>query len=207
MSDRTTQNKDRARREGTGMRGRSCEGFALARVEARRSGAFLRNAPLGKQMPWPPVASSAPLRRMAQSTLCGESGVGLSSDSLEISLTSCRAGARRRRGRPLRKNIIGHEMARGAAASMKQFLNYGRFRNARQPLALLNQQARDHGARGFVDPLIEQRANLFAEIGGMTKTGEFIVLERIAGSREKKLPRGLGLGTGHGRLLKELVRT
>lgn len=205
ISDRTMQNEDRAQRDGTGMRRVSCEGFALARVEARRSDAFLRHASLARRMPWPPMPMSAPPRPMAQSVPCGESGAGLSSKTRKINLTSCGAGAWRRRSRPIRKNIIGHEMAPGAVAPMKQFLDYGRFRNARQPLALLNQQARDHGARGFIDPLIEQRANLFAQIGGMTETGEFIALERVAGSREKELPWGLGLGTGHGRLLKELV--
>jgi hypothetical protein len=207
MSDRTTQNEDRAHRDGTGMHGGLCEGKALARAEAQRSGAFLKSAPLGKQMPCPPVVSSASLRRMAQSVPCGENGIGLSSETRKINLTLCGAGAWRRRSRPLRKYIIGHEMASGVSLLRKDFFRRGLFGNRRLPLALVHQQARHHGAGGFIDPLIEQRANLFAEIGGMAKTGEFVALQRITGSREKELPGRLGLGTGHRRLLEELIRT
>lgn len=205
MSDRTMGGKKPMQSERTRMRGGLREGFAHARVEARRIDAFRRNASIGKQMPWPLAASSALRRRTAQRAFCGEGSVGLWSDCREISLTSCGAGSWRRRGRPLRKNIIGHEMASGAVAPMKQFFDDGRFRNTRLAFALLNQQARHHGAGGFVDPLIKQRANLLAQIGSMTKTREFVTLERVARSGEKKLPRRLGLRTGHGRLLQELV--
>jgi hypothetical protein len=175
----------------SGSAGRPCgsrEGFALARVEARRSDAFPRNASPSRKTPWWPAPSGVHLRRMAQRVLRGESSVELSSDSLEINLTSRGAGASGRRGGSVRKNIIGREMAPGIFLLRKNLFRGGLFRSGRWPLPLVHQQSREHGASGFVDPLIEQGANLLAEIGGMTKTGEFVALQRIARSREKKLP-------------------
>lgn len=75
-------------------------------------------------------------------------------------------------------------------------------RYAGRTFALLDQPAREHGAGVFFDPLVEQSANLLAEIGGVSQTREFVTLERIARRREKKLPRRLRVGTGHVGLLK-----
>ena len=47
-------------------------------------------------------------------------------------------------------------------------------------------------AAEFSHPKIEKRANLLAEIGSMAETREFITLQRVARSGEKKLPRRLG---------------
>ena len=207
MRDRAKQNEYRAQRDDTGMRGGLCEGFSLAQAEARRSDTLLWCVSLGKPMRCQPAPLSAPLRRLAQSVLCSESGASLSSKTRKINLTSCGAGAWRRRSRALRKNIIGHEMASGTSLLRKDFFRRRLFGNRRGPLALVYQQAREHGAGGFIDPLIEQRANLFAQIGGMTETGEFVALQRITRSREKELPGRLSLGTGHRRLLEELLIT
>ena len=82
-----------------------------------------------------------------------------------------------------------------------QFLARSVFRGAVWLVTLLDQPAGKHGAGVFVDPLVEQSANLLAEIGGMGKAREFIALERSTRSREKEFPRRLGWGTGHDGLL------
>jgi hypothetical protein len=44
--------------------------------------------------------------------------------------------------------------------------------------------------------MIKQGRNLRADIGGVRKTRQFKALQRILGSREKELPRGLGRTSG-----------
>ncbi len=68
---------------------------------------------------------------------------------------------------------------------------------------LLQQPAREHGCGIFLDPKVEERANFLAKIGGMTKTGEFKALQRVARGREKELPRRLSLEVVHAGLLGE----
>jgi hypothetical protein len=75
------------------------------------------------------------------------------------------------------------------------------FRLARGSFALLDEPARQHGTSVFLEPLIEKRANLLAEVGSVTQAREFVTLKRIARGREKKLPRRLRLGTEHKSLL------
>jgi len=116
----------------------------------------------------------------------------------KITSTSCSAANCGRRRGSTRKNIIGHGMSRRG----EQFLARGVFWSASRALLLPDQPAREQGARIFLDPLIEQGADFLAEIGGMTETRKFVALERIARSREKELPRGLGWGTGHVGLLE-----
>jgi len=63
--------------------------------------------------------------------------------------------------------------------------------------ALSDKPARN-GCRGvFFQPLIHQRADLLAEIGGMTQAGQFIALQAVARSGKQKLPRGLGAVASH----------
>ena len=64
-------------------------------------------------------------------------------------------------------------------------------------LALLDEPAGDHGVGVFIEPLIEERRNFLAEIGGVAKPGEFIALQGIAGSGEKELPRRRSAAIGH----------
>lgn len=137
---------------------------------------------------------------------------------LGIGCTSHGASNFSRRDGSIRKIIIGHRMRygawhrtghgaghgtrRGMDVRRKQSLARSVFRDARRTLALLDQPAREHGAGVLFHPLIEQRANLLAEIGGVGKARELVALERVARSREKKLPRRLGWGTGHVSLLR-----
>ncbi len=86
---------------------------------------------------------------------------------------------------------------RGMAACREQISGRGVLGSAGWTFALFDEPAGEQGAGVLFHPLIEQSANLLAEIGSMGKTGKFIALERIARGREKELPRRLGLGTGH----------
>lgn len=68
-----------------------------------------------------------------------------------------------RRSTPIRKKIIGH----GMLVLRSNFTGMSRLRFARRSFALLHEPARQHGARVFLEPLIEKRANFLSEIGGM----------------------------------------
>ena len=116
----------------------------------------------------------------------------------KMAITSCWTAVGRGRSRPIRKNIIGHTVP----VLGKQIREGGGFVGVRSALALVHQQAREHGFGIFLDPLLEERGDLLAEIGGMAEAGEFKTLERGTGSGEQKLPRELGLVNGHGDLLR-----
>jgi len=98
----------------------------------------------------------------------------------------------------LREKIIGHSVC-----SIKPRFRPGHsVRDQRRTLALLHQPARQHGRGVLFQPLVEQGTDLLPEIGGMTQTCQFVRLQRIARSGQKKLPRRLGLVAGHGILLR-----
>ena len=97
------------------------------------------------------------------------------------------------RGVSIRKKIIGHRMRDGIAG----FASGKQVRLARGAFAFLQKETRKSCVRVVVHPLIKQGRNLLADIGGMRKTRELKALQRILGSREKKLPRGLGRTSGH----------
>ena len=68
-------------------------------------------------------------------------------------------------------------------------------------LALVNQPT-GHGRRGILlEPLVHQRADLFAKVGGMAEAREFIALQAVTRSSQQKLPGGLGAVAGHEGLL------
>ena len=191
------------RRDDMEERAAASDRGAPGRSAWLRGALTLRPRPLG----------TAP-RRIARSVIRDGVGGEASLKNSRISCTSCGTSNFSRWGESIRENIIGHRMRHGAwranrhgigcgmAVRGKQALTWTVFRNARRPLALLDEPARQHGAGVFLDPLIEQSANLLAEIGGMTEAREFVALKRIARSREKKLPRRLGWGTGHVSLLR-----
>jgi len=112
----------------------------------------------------------------------------------KIVFTSSRASVCGRRDRPIRKKIIGH----GMSIFRERFSSERIFRRLLRTFPLFHQPARQHGGGIFLDPKIEKRADLLAEIGGMTETREFITLQRVARSGEKKLPRRLGFAVIHG---------
>jgi hypothetical protein len=94
-----------------------------------------------------------------------------------------------RRGRAIRKKIIGH----GMSASRERFSRGNVLLPLLRAFPLLHQPAGQHGCGILLHPKIEKRANLLAEIGGMAETREFIALQRISRSGEEKFPRWLGL--------------
>ena len=101
------------------------------------------------------------------------------------------------RSRLIREEIIGHRMRAVRPIAGARFGGGLCLCDARRALTLLHQPAREHGGGIFLQPGIEHLADLFAEIGGMTKPRKFVALERIARSREQKLPRRLRLMHGH----------
>ncbi len=130
-------------------------------------------------------------------------GSGIASGKLwierrKIAITSSWAAICGRGDRPIRKKVIGH----GRSVLRERFTGANVFLHLLRAFPLLHQPARQHGRGIFFHPLVEKRANLLAEIGGMTKTREFIALQRISRSREKKLPRRLCLVVGHAGLLE-----
>jgi hypothetical protein len=179
-----------ARRSGEVLEAQGC--VALARCEPKSTVRLPRSQPLGTPMsPW-----------------LGRIGTGVT--RLEkiikprMSRSSSTRTARMRLRSPLmREEIIGHRMRarRGVLAVVPAAgprLGGGlRLRNAERALMLLHEPAREHGRGIFLQPGIQQLADLFAEIGGMTEPRKFVALERIARSREQKLPGRLRLVHGH----------
>lgn len=149
------------------------------------AGAFLsrtRNAPAGGR------GSDAPFGNFH-----GNVGTPLR----KMTFTSRGAANCCRRGRSIRKNIIGHGAGQGMSVRWKQFLARCVFRGPWRPLALFDQPARKHGASILLHPLLEQGANLLPEVGRVAETRKLVALQRVTRCREKELPRRLGVGTGH----------
>jgi hypothetical protein len=80
------------------------------------------------------------------------------------------------------QKIIG----RSAILGNRRFGNPGAVGNRSGMLTLIDEVAREQRGRVFLEPLIEQRRNLFAEIGGVPETGKLIGLERVARSGKQK---------------------
>ena len=159
----------------------ACAGCALARK------ASLTNRMNGGTPPSHRASNGASVR------FSGE----LCESSQKMAITSRWAAIWGRRTRPIRKKIIGHSMP----ASRRRFAR-GSGLPLRRPLALLHQPARQHGGGILLEPLVEKRGDLLPEIRSMAETREFVALERAARSREKELPRGLGLLAMHKVLLE-----
>ncbi len=119
-----------------------------------------------------------------------------------IAFTSSGASICGRRSRPIHKKIIG----RGVCIFRETLTRGSVFLHLLRAFLLLHQPARQHGCGVFLDPKVEQRADLLAEIGGMVEPREFIALQRVPRSRKKKLPRRLSLVVVHGGLLEERLR-
>ena len=101
----------------------------------------------------------------------------------------------------IRQKIIGHRMAVGGKRFGCGLVRRGLgFRSANGAFALLDEPAGDHGVGVFVEPLVEEGRDLLAEIGRVAEAREFVALQRVAGSGEKKLPGRLSAIGGHGAL-------
>jgi hypothetical protein len=101
----------------------------------------------------------------------------------------------------IRQKIIGHNMAVGrhrfGSALIRRGLDVG---DAHVAFAQFEEHASDHGVGVFVEQLVDKGVDFLAEIGGVTEAREFVTVERVAGSGEKKFPRRLGAASGHGAL-------
>ncbi len=178
-----------AMREKTGCEAQGSEAL-------RRSAETREARPLGHMTLFTPPGLST--QSVVGVQACGELSIG----HPKIAVTSNRTALCGRGNPSIRRKIIGHGTSLGAGVLGKQFALGIGFRRARRMFPLVHQIARQHGLRIFRQPLVQQRTNLFAEIGGVVKSGEFIALERIARSREKELPRWLHLAKSHVGLLR-----
>ena len=101
----------------------------------------------------------------------------------------------------IRQKIIGHNVAIGRHRFANGLIRRGwDVGGAHIALAQLEEHASDHGIGIFVDPLIEERIDFLAQIGGVTKARKFVTVQGVAGSGEEKFPRRLGAAGGHGGL-------
>lgn len=81
---------------------------------------------------------------------------------------SQRAASNTRRDRLIREKIIGHSTRVVGRMNGLRFTGLRGVPNARA-FAVLHEPSREHGGGVLVEPAIQQLANFFAEIGGVTK--------------------------------------
>ena len=67
--------------------------------------------------------------------------------------------------------------------------------------AVLHQPSRQHRGRILLDPLIDQRGDLLAQIRSVAKPRKLVALQTVARSREQELPRRGNSAAGHQTLL------
>jgi hypothetical protein len=177
--------------------------FAEERRRARCCGAFEGNAwSSGREL----------LVHTALATPRGPIGFGIVSEKVagkllmerrKMAFTSSGAPICGRRDCPIRKKIIGH----GMSVFRKSIGRRNALLRLLRAFPLLHQPPRQHGRGILLHPKIQERANFLAEIGGMAETREFVTLQRVARSGEKKLPRRLGFAMVHASLLAAGART
>ena len=110
-----------------------------------------------------------------------------------------------RRARLTREKVIGRSMRGFASCVVARSPLVVADRGARgrhralgmfaggRTFALLHQPARQHGGGVLLEPGVQQLRDLLAEIGGVAEPRKLVTLQRIAGRREKELPRRLRL--------------
>ena len=108
----------------------------------------------------------------------------------KTAITSRWATVRDARRAPIGKKIIGPVVA------SQRRLGRSRVGHSWGTLPLLHEPSREHRDGVLLDPLVEKRSNLLAEIGSVAEPGEFEVLERSARRRKQELPRRLSLLSG-----------
>ena len=107
------------------------------------------------------------------------------------------------RSETIRQKIIGRTVAVGGSRGGGRRVIGSR----NGAFALFDEPAGEHGCGIFLEPLIEEGTDLLAEIGGVAEAREFVGLQGMARSGEKKLPGSLGTELRHedlqGRVLWE----
>ncbi len=172
---------------------RADEGGGRARVYGACAGCVGARKLGSRQL----VEANTPLRQRTSSRASVKFSGELCESSRKMAITSRWAAIGGRRPRPIRKKIIGH----GMSAFRRRFARGSGLQHLRRTLALLHQPARQHGGSILLEPLVEKGADLLPEIRGMAEAREFVALQRVTRSREKELPRGLGLLAVHAALL------
>lgn len=172
--------------------------LAGGRRQARLVEAFRWNALERRHEPLGRMALSMTPGPGARCFASGIANVKLRINERKELFTSSWTSVCGRRDRPIREKIIGHSMR----IFRERFAGRNALQHLRRALLLFHQPPRQHSGGILLHPKIEQRADLLAEIGGVAETREFIALQRISRSRQKKLPRGLGLVVVHWALPK-----
>jgi hypothetical protein len=167
------------------------------RCQARLCEAFERNVGAREWKPLGRMTLGTPPGPGDRSFVGARAGCRLRMECRKMAFTSSGASVCGRRDRSIRKKIIGHTMS----ASGEGFSRGHVLLPLLRAFPLPHQPAGHHSCGILLHPKVEKRANLLAEIGGMAETREFIALQRISRSREKKLPRRLGLAVAHAGLL------
>lgn len=170
---------------------------------ARSGKAFSGNGEAGELNLWRPPALNTFPGTSDRGCVSGGFCAVLRMERRQIAFTSRVASVCGPRERPIRKKIIGH----GMSVFRKSFTRGSVFLRLLRAFLLFHQPARQHGRGIFLDPKIEQRAYLLAEIGGMVETREFIALQRVSRSGKKKLPRRLSFVVVHAGLLESCAHT
>ena len=134
-----------------------------------------------------------PRSQLQSSAIKGKAGGESCDISRKIAITSRGAAVCGPRDLPIRKKIIGHDMS-----AVWFGFGGGRVHRRRRAFALLHQPARHHGGSVLLEPLVEQRADLLAQICGVAQPRQLIALQAIPRSRKQEFPGRLGTVMGHG---------
>jgi hypothetical protein len=164
---------------------------------ARYCGAFEENAGANGRELLEHALLTTPPGPIDHGFVRGKTGGKLLMERRKMAFTSSGASICGRRDCPIRKKIIGH----GMPVFPKCFRGRNVLLRLLRAFPLLHQPARQHGRGVLFHPKIEKRGNFFTEIGGVAETREFVALQRIARSGEKKLPRRLSFAMVHASLL------
>lgn len=166
-------------------------------LKKRRSGAwgceaFVENAGASDSpRPWRKRLDT-PRSHRVNSAMRGKARAESCQITRKMAITSSRATVCVRWGLPIHKKIIGHDMSPSRAG-----LTGRRVHGMRRVFALLHQPARQHGRSIFFEPLVEQCADLLAQIRGVVQPRQLIALQTIPGSRKQEFPRRLCSISGH----------
>jgi hypothetical protein len=105
------------------------------------------------------------------------------------------------RSETIRQKIIGRTLTVGGSAGGGRRIIGSR----NGAFALFDEPAGEHGCGVFLEPLIEEGADLLAEIGGVAEAREFVGLQSVARSGEKKFPGSLGTELRHEDLQRRVL--
>lgn len=88
------------------------------------------------------------------------------------------------------QKIIGHEIVRAGCRGSAVGGRPGMQRLAHRAVALFDQPAGQERARVLLEPLVQQAADLLAQVGGVVQPGQLVGVQGERGGGEKELPGG-----------------